>query len=115
MAYSEKLAERVRSILGGEPAITEKKMFGGLAFLRSGLMFCGILGEDLMARVGADAHDEALGKPGARPMDFTGRPMKGYLFVDAKGTATSAALAAWVRACLAHVATLPAKKGKRKR
>jgi TfoX/Sxy family transcriptional regulator of competence genes len=64
--------------------VTEKKMFGGIAFLLDGAMFCGVSGGDLMVRVGAEAHEAALARPHARPMDFTGRPMKGYVFVGSR-------------------------------
>ena len=96
MAYNEALARRIRSALAARDNITEKKMFGGLAFLLDGKMFCGIVKEDLMVRVGSDRYEEALAKPHARPMDFTGRPMSGYVFVDPAGCRTERAVAAWI-------------------
>ena len=77
MAYDEKLADRVRDILEGDPGVSERKMFGGLAFMVDGHMACGIAGDDLMLRLGAEGAEAALQKPHVRPMDFTGRPMKG--------------------------------------
>ena len=75
MAYDEGLATRVREVLGDQPELVEKKMFGGLAFLLNGNMACGVRGEDLIVRVAAEAADAALGEPGTRPFDLTGRPM----------------------------------------
>jgi TfoX/Sxy family transcriptional regulator of competence genes len=75
MAYDEGLATRVREVLGDQPELVEKKMFGGLAFLLHGNMACGVRGEDLIVRVAAEAADAALGEPGTRPFDLTGRPM----------------------------------------
>ena len=73
MSYDETLADRVRAVLARKRGISEKKMFGGLAFLVNGHMACGIIGDDLMVRVGPEAYDAALTKAGARPMNFTGR------------------------------------------
>lgn len=109
MAYDEGLAERLRSLLRAVPGITEQRMFGGLALLADGHMFVGLLGETLMARVGPARYAAALQQPGARVMDFTGRPMKGYVFVDPAGIEDDAALAQWVTQCRAFVATLPPK------
>ena len=109
MAYDEKLAERIRAALGERAGVTEKKMFGGVAFLLRGNMFCGLIGDELMVRVGPANHARALEAPHARPMDFTGRPMKGYVFVAAAGIRTAAGLTAWVTQGMDFVATLPAK------
>ncbi len=112
MVYSEALADRIRQILGPRPDVSEKKMFGGVAFLLDGKMFCGIVKEDLMVRVGPDCHAEAIARPHARPMDFTGRPMVGYVFVAPPGCRSEKAVRPWVELALAHVATLPDKKKK---
>jgi len=106
MPYDERLAERVRAALADRPNIEEKRMFGGLAFLLAGKMFCGIAKEDLMVRVGPDKYEEALGRGYARPMDFTGRPMRGYVFVAPGGCATKREVSAWIEAGLAFVSTL---------
>ena len=108
MAVDEGLAERIRDALG--PArTTERRMFGGLAFMSRGHMFIGISNHALMVRVGPAAYAASLKRPHAREMDFTGRPMKGYVFVDPPGFESDAALADWVQAGLSFVATLPAK------
>lgn len=109
MAYDEKLGERVRWIVAGEEGLTERKMFGGLAFMLDGHMFCGIVGEELMLRLGPEGADAALERPHIRPMDFTGRPMTGMVFV-APGGLRGAALRRWVGEAAAFVRTLPPKK-----
>lgn len=108
MAIDEGLAERIREVLG-DARVSERRMFGGLAFLSRGHMFVGITGDTLMVRVGPSAYEASLRRPSARVMDFTGRPMKGYVFVDAPGFESDADLASWVHAGLTFVATLPAK------
>lgn len=109
MAFDEGLAQRVREVLGPRAGISERRMFGGLAFLLDGKMFVGIVGETLMARVGLERYEDALALPQVRPMDFTGKPMKGYVYIDAPGIEDDAQLAAWVNWCAAFVATLPEK------
>jgi len=111
MAYDEGLAQRIRESLGNAPSIGEKKMFGGLCFTLNGHMMVGIVKESLMARVGEAAAFEALSRPGARPMDFTGKPMKGYLFVDPVGITEDHDLEAWIALAKNFVASLPAKNG----
>lgn len=112
MAYSEALATRIRAVLAGSAGITEKRMFGGIAFLKNGLMFVGVTGDELMARVGKDAHAASLARRHVREMDFTGKPMAGYVFVGRDGLAEDAELAFWVRHCERFVATLPPKAKK---
>jgi len=109
MAYNEKLAARIRTLLGDGPELFERKMFGGLAFMINGNMACGVTGDDLMLRVGAANHDKALSQPHARPMDFTGRPMKGMVFVGPDGTRDDDSLAAWVDRAVAFASSLPPK------
>ena len=108
MAYDEELADRVRNVLGPRAPV-EKNMFGGLAFLLDGNMAVGVLGEDLVARVGPDAEQESLAQPGARPMDFTGRPMKGWIFVESDAIAEDDQLGSWIDRSLAFVGTLEPK------
>jgi TfoX/Sxy family transcriptional regulator of competence genes len=109
VAYSETLADRIRAIIGDRPDVTERKMFGGIAFMLKGNMFCGITRDDLMVRVGPDRFDQALASPGARLMDFTGRPMKGMAFVGPEGYGTDDALRGWVDQTLDYARSLPAK------
>jgi hypothetical protein len=112
MAYDESLAERIRSVLSSESGISEKKMFGGLAFMSSGHMFVGILGNVLMARVGPKRYAQELNRPHVRVMDFAGKPMKGYVFVDPPGLETDSDLSAWVKTCIGFVHSLPVKMPK---
>jgi hypothetical protein len=114
LAYDPTLAIRVRELVAGRKGVTEKAMFGGLAFLLDGKMFCGVLGDELLARIGPDAHDAAMKRPHVGIMDFTGRPMRGYVFVGAEGITTAARLDGWVKECEAHVATLPDKPKRKK-
>lgn len=109
MAYDEQLARRVRTLLRDRRGVTEKKMFGGLAFLAGSRMFCGIVKNDLMVRVGPERYDEALRKPHVRPMDFTGKPMKGYVFVGPAACKSAKALAGWLARSADFVATLGSK------
>jgi TfoX/Sxy family transcriptional regulator of competence genes len=111
MAYDEILAQRVRNALENQAGITERRMFGGLAFLVDGKLFVGISGSELMARVGVERYQDALALPHVRQMDFTGRPMKGYVYI-APGLADDQNLKAWVSWCASHVASLPAKRPK---
>jgi len=110
MSYDEKLAQRIRKMLAARNDVAEKKMFGGLAFLLHGHMFCGIINEDLMVRVGPEQYQAALKQPHARPMDFTGRPLRGYVYVAPGGYKSMPALEHWVQRGMAFVATLPAKQ-----
>jgi TfoX/Sxy family transcriptional regulator of competence genes len=110
MAYDRGLAQRVREALTTRPNICERQMFGGLAFLVDGKMFVGIRNSSLMARVGPEHHRDALAMPHVRVMDFTGRPMKGYVYIDPPAIATDQDLKAWVLWCVEFVARLPEKK-----
>ena len=109
MAYDDGLAERVRELLAVRVDVTERRMFGGLAFMVGGHMACGITGDDLMVRVGREGYDDALAHPHAREMDFTGRPMTGYVYIDAAGIAEDGGLREWVERGVAFVTTLPAR------
>lgn len=108
MAYDEQLAERVRDVLTTEDGVTERKMFGGLAFMVRGHMACGIVGEDLMLRLGPGVAEQALARPHVRPMDFTGRPLTGMVFVGREGL-RGAALRRWVGKAVGFVDSLPPK------
>ena len=108
MAYDEDLADRVREVLPRGEAVTERRMFGGLAFMLGGHMFCGIVKDALMARLGPEAAGRALDQPHVRPMDFTGRPMKGMVFIDPGGLHGDA-LRQWVDAAGDYARSLPPK------
>jgi hypothetical protein len=107
MAYDEGLATRVRDVLGGQPGLAEKRMFGGLAFLVDGNMACGVRGDDLMVRVAADTAEAMLAEPGARPSDMGGRPMKGWLLVGPAGHTEDGDLRRWVGRGVAYASSLP--------
>jgi TfoX/Sxy family transcriptional regulator of competence genes len=109
MAFDEKLATRMREILSERVEVSERRMFGGLAFMVHGHMACGIVGDDLMLRVGVDGFDEAIKEPHARPMDFTGRPSRGMVYVAPAGVRTKASLRSWIETGIAFVETLPPK------
>jgi TfoX/Sxy family transcriptional regulator of competence genes len=110
MAYDEGLAQRVREILQEEtPQLVEKKMFGGIAFMVQGNVACGLTKDDFMVRVGKENHQEALARPYARPMDFTGRPMKGWVYVSQEGLESDEALADWVQRGVTYALSLPPK------
>jgi TfoX/Sxy family transcriptional regulator of competence genes len=112
MTYDEGLAERVRSILADRNDVSEKKMFGGIAFMIRDHMSVGIVKDDLMVRVGSEEYDKLARQPYARPMDFTGRPMKGFLYVATSSLETDVDLERWVRYGLDYALSLPAKSGR---
>lgn len=109
MAYDEGLAERIRGVLGESTDFAERKMFGGLAFMVRGNMCLGVLGETVMARVGKPRYAEMLSRRFVREMDFTGKPMTGYVFVDPEGVAEDNDLVELVEVCLEFNASLPQK------
>lgn len=112
MAYDDALGRRVRAALTGTAGLSEKQMFGGLCFLINGHMCAGIVGSTLMVRIGPDGYAEALAEPHVRPMDFTGRPMTGMIFVDPPALATETGLVAWVTRGAHFAASLPPKPPK---
>lgn len=109
MAYNLELAARVRGVIGGHPALIEKKMFGGLAFMLQGNMAVGVAGDDLMVRVAPADWDACLALPHARIMDLTGRPMRGWLFVGPGATTHGPSLTTWVDRGTAYALSLPPK------
>ena len=108
MAHNIKLAERIRSELNGIPFV-EKKMFGGVGFLLNGNMACGVNKDDLIVRVDPEKNNTLLKKPHVRPFDLTGRPMKGWLVVEADGFKTDKQLSTWVKEGVEFALTLPPK------
>ena len=110
MAYNEQLAERIRESLTMQKGVIEKKMFGGVAFMLNDKMFCGIVKDDLMVRVLEDRYEDCLSQPHCRPMDFTGRLMKGFVFVSPDGVNSPAKLSIWLEKGIDFVLNSPLKK-----
>ena len=115
MPFDETLARRIRKVLDGRSDLVEKHMFGGACFMIRGRMCCGIIDSSLMVRLDPDEADRVADEPHVRPMDFTGKPMRGYLFVDAEGIDSPKALKSWVDRSVAHIETMPVKKPQLKR
>ena len=109
MAYDETVAERLREAFGSYSGVTERRMFGGLTFLLNDHMCCGVVQDKLMVRVGPDAYQEALGEPCAKEMDFTGRPLKGLVYVAPEGFESDQSLRAWVDRGTRYALSLPTK------
>jgi hypothetical protein len=112
MAYDETLVQRIRETLRRKRGVTERRMFGGVAFMLRGHMFLGTAKGSLMARVGPQNYERALAMEGVREMDFTGKPLRGYVFVEPQSLKSAADLNRWVEICADFVATLPAKTKK---
>jgi len=108
MAYDEKLAERIRSQLNDTPFV-EKKMFGGIGFLLNGNMACGVNKDNLIVRVNPEKQDTLLKKSHTKPFDLTGKPMKGWMLVEADGVKTEKQLSVWVKEGVQFASTLPPK------
>ena len=115
MAYNEALANRIREAIAHERGVDEIKMMGGLCFMIGGHMALGIVGEELMIRVGPDGYERALARAHARKMDFTGRSMKGFLFVEPAGIRTKRSLASWVAPAAAFAKSLPPSRPNHRR
>ena len=109
MAYDEQLAERVRKVLGERSGLTERKMFGGIAFMLAGNMCCGVSRDDLIVRTFPEDGEAALDEPDVRPFDMTGRPMTGFLLVGPGATASDEGLRGWVERAVTFAETLPPK------
>lgn len=109
MAYDDKLAERVRKRLGKREGLSEKRMFGGLAFLLNGNMCCGVHGRELIVRLDPEKTDSALARPHTRIFDLSGRPMQGWILVGPAGLRDDAKLADWIRVGTAYASSLPKK------
>jgi len=112
MAYDEKIAERLSKAFSGHKSVQEKKMFGGIAYMFKNHMCVGIINDLLMVRVGPEQYEDALSEAHTRPMDFTGKPMKGYVYVEPEGFKTDKSLRKWVDKGIQFVKTLPPKKPK---
>ena len=114
MAYDEDLADRIREVMPADGEVTERRMFGGLTFLWGGHMFAGVVGGELMVRIGAEAAERALEHDHVREMDFTGRPMKNMVFVEPAGL-QGPALEQWVTAAADYARALTPKQPARPR
>jgi TfoX/Sxy family transcriptional regulator of competence genes len=109
MPYSKSLVARIHALLAGRRSIVEKKMFGGVAFLRHGNMLVGVWHDSLIARLGPAAGADALREPYVRPFDITGKPMKGWILVEPEGIDEDSQLQAWINRAIEFVETLPSK------
>lgn len=110
MAYDETLAIRISKAFSGVPNVEQKKMFGGAAFMVRKHMCVGVVDNMLMARVGPDQYAECIKEKHAKEMTFTGKPMKGMIYVESEGISSEAQLALWIEKCLYFVSALPDKK-----
>jgi len=113
MAYNENLANRIRESLVSVPDVQEKEMMGGLCFMVDGKMCIGIIKDEMMCRIDPDMQETALERTGCRIMDFTGRPMKGYIMVDDTGMKSIKDFTYWIDLCLAF--NPKAKSSKKKK
>jgi TfoX/Sxy family transcriptional regulator of competence genes len=113
VAYDQRLAGRVRALLADRGDVAERAMFGGLTFMVAGHMCCGVSRDELIVRLDPADADAALSRPHARPMDLTGRPMRGFIAVRPEGL-KGQALKRWVGQALAHAQALPPKTRPRK-
>jgi len=110
MAYSEKIAQKIRKKLGSMPGFAERKMFGGVCFLLHGHMACGILNNDVIVRVGKEAYESALALPHTRKFDMTGKAMTGWVMVAPEGHGSDQELDAWLQKGVDFTVVLPPKK-----
>lgn len=109
MAFDTILAGRIRDALARQPAIVEKKMFGGVCFLLHGHMLVGVWREFLIVRLGRDGAGQALRKPHVKIMDITGKPMAGWILVDPAGVEEDNQLTEWLNQAVKFIQTLPPK------
>jgi TfoX/Sxy family transcriptional regulator of competence genes len=109
VAYDVHLADRIRSILKSAGEFSEKKMFGGLAFMVNGRMCCGVLKTDLVLRLTPEEAAASLRQPHTRPMDFTGKSMKSMIYISAIGTDSDQALATWIESAVKLTRSVPQK------
>lgn len=115
MAFDPTLADRIRSLLSGKRGFTEKKMFGGLAFMLGDKMCCGVLDDRLVARIGPERYEGAIRQAHVKSMDFTGRPLKGYVYVERAGLRTMSQLASWIDLSISFTSSLRRKSRARRK
>jgi TfoX/Sxy family transcriptional regulator of competence genes len=113
MAYNEKLNDRIREAMANLPKVEEKHMFGGTCYMLNGKMCVGVVKDEMMCRINPELYEEALQKLGCREMVFTGKPMKGYVFVSEEGLKTQKQFTYWINLCLEF--NSEAKSSKRKK
>ena len=109
MTFSERTVNQIRRAIGNTPGLSERPLYSGVAFMVRGNMCCGMIDDNLVVRVGPDTYDDALREPHTRPMDFTGRPLPGFVYVDRDGFASSNSLRQWIDRSVSFVRTLPPK------
>jgi TfoX/Sxy family transcriptional regulator of competence genes len=109
MAYSQELAQRITDVLGPQPGLEAKKMFGGMCYLLNGNMAVGVINDHMIVRASKERHAELMARPHTHPFDYTGKAMAGWLTVDSKGLETEEDLADWVQTSLDFARTLPPK------
>jgi len=116
MAFSETISDRIREALASQKDVEEKYMFGGVCYMVNGKMCVGVVGDEMMCRIHPGQEEAALSRNGCRPMDFTGRPMKGYVYVSEAGMKRKADFEYWINLCLDYnaIAKASKKKGKTK-
>lgn len=112
MAYNKRLADRIREMLVDLPQVEEKEMMGGVAFMVNDKMCVGVIKDEMMARIDPDVYDDALEKAGCRPMDFTKKPMKGWVFIGPEGLNCKSEMEYWLQLALAFNQKANASKRK---
>lgn len=113
MAYNEQLNDRIREAIGHLPGVEERYMFGGVCYMVNGKMCVGVAKDEMMCRIDPAKYEEALEKNGCREMDFTGRAMKGYVFVSEDGMKTKKQFEYWISLCLEFNSKARAAKKKK--
>ncbi|HNQ61729.1 MAG TPA: TfoX/Sxy family protein [Bacteroidia bacterium] len=113
MAYSEKLSDRIREAIAHLPNVEERLMFGGVCYMLNGKMCIGVVKDEMMCRIGPDAYEEALEKQGCREMVFTGKPMKGYVYVSNDGMKSKKDFDYWIKLCVEFNKLAKASKKKK--
>lgn len=115
MAYNEKLNDRIREAMAKLPKVEEKHMFGGTCYMLNGKMCVGVVKDEMMCRINPELYEEALQKTGCREMVFTGKPMKGYVFVSEEGLKTQKQFSYWINLCLDFNSLAKSSKKKNKK
>jgi len=113
MAFNEQLNDRIREAIADYPNVEEKYMFGGSCFMLNGKMCVGVVKNEMMCRIDPDVYEEALQRKGCREMDFTGKPMKGYVYVNADGLKSKKDFDYWINLCVAFNKKSKAAKKKK--